>query len=51
MLQLNKIQLGIIKPGLALNKAHTCVLELLISEVDWVILILVFKLLDLEKRT
>lgn len=51
MLKLNKIQLGIIKPGLALNKVHTCILELLNSEVDWVILILVLKLLVLEKRT
>lgn len=50
-LKLNKIQLGIIKPGLALNKVHTSILELLNSEVDWVILILVLKLLGLEKRT
>lgn len=50
MLRLNKIQLGTIKPGLTLNKVHTCVSELLNSGVDWVTLIVVLKLLALEKR-
>lgn len=51
MLKLNKNKLCLrIKPGLALTKVHIFTLELLNPEVDWVILILVLKLLAFEKK-
>lgn len=50
MLKLSNLQLGIIKPGLSLNKVHICLLELLSSVVGWVI-ILDLKLFALEKQT